>query len=232
LIEKCPLIDKCGSFKCGSDQEKLNLLLMALIALETAFFALLMALEMLDFMLLNTLETVVLAALKPVLIPFFTASTAVLTVVFTFVQTEETVFWILFITEDTVDFAVFQALTILVLMPSTIGVRTVLIAVHAVVRAVCNAVTTAVTFVLMVSQAVVIPVLMVSASFIFKEAGSHKLQAACNAIGGCDEGSAVITPGFNLKAKYIIHAVGPRWNGGNCGEEKKLYTFADTRHRK
>lgn len=59
---------------------------------------------------------------------------------------------------------------------------------------------------------------------IFKEAGSRQLQAACDAIGGCAEGSAVITPGFNLKAKYIIHAVGPRWNGGNCGEENKLYS--------
>lgn len=59
---------------------------------------------------------------------------------------------------------------------------------------------------------------------IFKEAGSRQLQAACDAIGGCEEGSAVITPGFNLKAKFIIHAVGPRWNGGHCGEEKKLYS--------
>lgn len=59
---------------------------------------------------------------------------------------------------------------------------------------------------------------------IFKEAGSRELQAACNAIGGCEEGNAVITPGFRLKAKYIIHAVGPRWNGGNSGEEKKLYS--------
>lgn len=58
---------------------------------------------------------------------------------------------------------------------------------------------------------------------IFKEAGSRELQAARDAIGGCEEGSAVLTPGFNLKAKYIIHAVGPRWNGGDYGEEKKLY---------
>lgn len=58
---------------------------------------------------------------------------------------------------------------------------------------------------------------------IFKEAGSKELSVACNAIGGCDEGCAVLTPGFNLKAKYIIHAVGPRWAGGKQGEEKKLY---------
>ena len=34
---------------------------------------------------------------------------------------------------------------------------------------------------------------------------------------------AVITPGFSLKAKYIIHAVGPIWNGGNSGEAKFLH---------
>ena len=36
---------------------------------------------------------------------------------------------------------------------------------------------------------------------IFAEAGSMELTAACNAIGHCDTGSAVITPGFRLKAK-------------------------------
>ena len=50
---------------------------------------------------------------------------------------------------------------------------------------------------------------------IFREAGMSKLQAACNAIGHCDTGKAVITPGFNLPAKYVIHAVGPIWRGGN-----------------
>ena len=57
---------------------------------------------------------------------------------------------------------------------------------------------------------------------IFKAAGHDKLQAACDAIGHCDTGSAVITPGFNLKAKYIVHAVGPVWNGGEKGEEALL----------
>ena len=46
---------------------------------------------------------------------------------------------------------------------------------------------------------------------IFRAAGHDKLQAACNAIGHCDTGSAVITSGFKLKSKYIIHAVGPVW---------------------
>lgn len=59
---------------------------------------------------------------------------------------------------------------------------------------------------------------------IFAKAGAHELQKACDAFGGCKEGSAVITPGFKLKSKYIIHAVGPRWNGGSYGEEEKLYS--------
>ena len=58
---------------------------------------------------------------------------------------------------------------------------------------------------------------------IFHAAGHDKLQAACNAIGHCDTGSAVITPGFDLKAKYIIHAVGPVWRGGNSSEPQLLY---------
>lgn len=58
---------------------------------------------------------------------------------------------------------------------------------------------------------------------VFQDAGYSELQAACDKIGSCHTGSAVITPGFNLKAKYIIHAVGPVWNGGNADEPKKLY---------
>lgn len=53
---------------------------------------------------------------------------------------------------------------------------------------------------------------------IFKTAGYAKLQEACDKIGHCDTGSAVITPGFDMKATYIIHAVGPRWSGGSHGE--------------
>lgn len=59
---------------------------------------------------------------------------------------------------------------------------------------------------------------------IFRAAGRDKLQAACDAIGHCDTGSAVITPGFNLEAKYIIHAVGPVWSGGNHNEPQLLYS--------
>ena len=59
---------------------------------------------------------------------------------------------------------------------------------------------------------------------IFKAAGHDKLQAACNKIGHCNTGSAVITPGFDLKAKYIIHAVGPRWTDGKHDEPQLLYS--------
>ena len=58
---------------------------------------------------------------------------------------------------------------------------------------------------------------------IFRAAGYEELQRACDEIGHCDTGSAVITPGFHSKAKYIIHAVGPIWHGGKSGEPKKLF---------
>lgn len=58
---------------------------------------------------------------------------------------------------------------------------------------------------------------------IFRAAGHAELQEACSKIGHCDTGSAVITPGFRLKAKYIIHAVGPVWHGGNYHEAELLY---------
>jgi O-acetyl-ADP-ribose deacetylase (regulator of RNase III) len=59
---------------------------------------------------------------------------------------------------------------------------------------------------------------------IFSAAGSYELTEACNEIGECPTGSAVITPGFDLKAKYIIHAVGPIWRGGGENEEELLYS--------
>ena len=58
---------------------------------------------------------------------------------------------------------------------------------------------------------------------IFDAAGRGELQEACGRIGRCDTGSAVITPGFGLRSKYIIHAVGPRWRGGKHGEPRLLY---------
>ncbi len=57
---------------------------------------------------------------------------------------------------------------------------------------------------------------------IFRAAGEAALQAACDEIGGCETGQAVATPGFNLPAKLIIHTPGPRWQGGQSGEEALL----------
>ena len=57
---------------------------------------------------------------------------------------------------------------------------------------------------------------------IFSAAGREKLEKACYAIGRCPTGSAVVTPAFDLPAKYIIHAVGPVWQGGYREEEKLL----------
>lgn len=58
---------------------------------------------------------------------------------------------------------------------------------------------------------------------IFAAAGEEELQKACDAIGHCDTGSAVITDAFALKQKYIIHAVGPVWHGGHHHEQEDLY---------
>ncbi len=60
--------------------------------------------------------------------------------------------------------------------------------------------------------------------FIFRDAGSEEMTEACRKIGHCDEGSAVITPGFRLPARYVIHAVGPRWSGGEHNEPQLLYS--------
>jgi O-acetyl-ADP-ribose deacetylase (regulator of RNase III) len=57
---------------------------------------------------------------------------------------------------------------------------------------------------------------------VFDKAGAEQMQAACAKLGGCPVGEAVITPGYKLKAKYVIHAVGPVWQGGNQHEEELL----------
>jgi O-acetyl-ADP-ribose deacetylase (regulator of RNase III) len=59
---------------------------------------------------------------------------------------------------------------------------------------------------------------------IFRKAGSDKLAESCRQIGGCETGKAVITPAFDLSSEYIIHAVGPIWQGGGNGEAELLYS--------
>jgi len=57
---------------------------------------------------------------------------------------------------------------------------------------------------------------------IFDAAGVQKMQAACDRIGGCKVGGAVLTDGFDLPAKYVIHTVGPIWCEGNNIQAKQL----------
>ncbi|MEM8860659.1 MAG: O-acetyl-ADP-ribose deacetylase [Chloroflexota bacterium] len=53
-------------------------------------------------------------------------------------------------------------------------------------------------------------------------AAGPELLAACLQLGRCETGQAKITPGFQLHAKYVIHAVGPVWCGGHKNEENLL----------
>jgi O-acetyl-ADP-ribose deacetylase (regulator of RNase III) len=53
-------------------------------------------------------------------------------------------------------------------------------------------------------------------------AAGPELRAACEKLGGCETGEAKITPGFRLKARHVIHTVGPVWGGGECGEDRLL----------
>jgi O-acetyl-ADP-ribose deacetylase len=48
------------------------------------------------------------------------------------------------------------------------------------------------------------------------------LMIACRQIGGCATGAAVLTPGFKLAARHVIHAVGPIWAGGGQNEAALL----------
>ena len=57
---------------------------------------------------------------------------------------------------------------------------------------------------------------------IFRAAGHHELQAACDELAPIKTGEAVITPGFNLPAKYIIHTAGPIYRDGQHGEPELL----------
>jgi O-acetyl-ADP-ribose deacetylase len=53
-------------------------------------------------------------------------------------------------------------------------------------------------------------------------AAGPELMAECRTLGGCATGSAKITGGHRLKARHVIHAVGPVWGGGGKGEDEWL----------
>jgi O-acetyl-ADP-ribose deacetylase (regulator of RNase III) len=57
---------------------------------------------------------------------------------------------------------------------------------------------------------------------IHRAAGAERLHAACRAIGECPPGHAVVTDGFDLPARFIIHTVGPVWSDGTAGEPETL----------
>lgn len=58
-------------------------------------------------------------------------------------------------------------------------------------------------------------------------AAGPQLAQECAALGGCPTGEARITRGYNLPAKWLIHAVGPVWGGGESGEDRLLYKCYD-----
>ncbi len=63
---------------------------------------------------------------------------------------------------------------------------------------------------------------------IFKAAGAAQLQAACDKLAPIKTGEAVITPGFNLPAKFVIHAAGPVYQKQSAAQSERLLRSAYT----
>ncbi|MFQ6615916.1 MAG: O-acetyl-ADP-ribose deacetylase [Fidelibacterota bacterium] len=53
-------------------------------------------------------------------------------------------------------------------------------------------------------------------------AAGPRLKQECETLGGCETGRAKITLGYDLPAKWVVHAVGPVWYGGDRGEDELL----------
>ena len=70
---------------------------------------------------------------------------------------------------------------------------------------------------------------------VIRRRGGPAIQRECDDIGGTPVGTAVITTGGNLKARYVIHAVGPRWGEGDEDVKlaktiKSILKLADSKH--
>lgn len=57
---------------------------------------------------------------------------------------------------------------------------------------------------------------------IFNAAGARELQKACDVLAPIETGEAVITPGFNLPARYVVHTAGPVYNSAAMKESERL----------